>query len=162
MAKPDFTSVLDMSPSEIERPKPLPPGDYLVTIKSYIQDKTSRKETPFIEFSTTPVEALGSVDEDWLREALTTAGGGVKKLSDMSIRIRFYDTPDAAYRLKKFLLDDVQLEDDGSSIGQLVEAATNAQVIVNIKHRSLEGDVFIDVTGTSPVNPPERKKAARR
>jgi hypothetical protein len=162
MAKPDFTSILDMSPDEIERPKPLPPGDYVVTIKSYIQDKTSQKETKFIEFATAPVEPLGNVDEDWLKEALTKADGGMKKLSDMNIRIRFYDTPEAGYRIKKFLLDDVQLEDDGSSIGQLVEAAINAQVIVNIKHRSVDGDTFVDVKGTSPVNPPERKKAARR
>ena len=162
MAKPDFTSVLDMSPDEIERPKPLPPGDYVVLIKSHIQDKTSQKETKFIEFNTSPIEALGNVDEDWLKEVLTKPDGSMKKLSDMTLRVRFYDTPEAAYRLKKFLLDDVQLEQEDKSIGQLVEDAINAQVIVSIKHRSVEGDTFIDVKGTSPVNPPERKKVARR
>ena len=163
MAKPDFTSVLDMSPDDIERPKPLPPGDYVVLIKSYIQDKTSQKETKFIEFNTSPVEALENVDEDWLKEALTKADGSMKKLSDMNIRVRFYDTPEAGYRIKKFLLDDVHLENDGSNIGQMVEAAVNAQVIVSIKHRSVDGDTFIDVKGTAPVNPPERsKKVSRR
>jgi|SRR5215469_16739010 len=162
MAKPDFTSILDMSFDDIESPKPLPPGDYVVTIKSYIQDKTSQKETKFIEFNTSPVEALPNVDEDWLKECLTKADGSMKKLSDMTIRIRFYDTSEAAYRLKKFLLDDVGLEDDSGSIGQQIEQAINAQVIVSIKHRSVDGDTFIDVKGTAPVNPPATKKVARR
>ena len=162
MAKPDFTSVLDMSPDEIERPKPLPPGDYVVTVRSHIQDKTSQKETPFIEFSTSPVEALENVDEDWLREVLTKADGSQKKLSDFTIRVRFYDTPEAAYRLKEFLLDDCQLENDGRSIAQLVDGAVNCQVIVSIKHQSRDGVTFINVTGTSPVTPAPAKKAARR
>jgi len=162
MAKPDFTSVLDMSPDEIERPKPLPPGDYIATINSYVRDKSSQSETPFIEFLTTPVEALESVDEDWLKEAMTRIDGSMKKLSDFTIRIRFYDTPDAAYRLKEFLLDDVQLEQGDKSIGQLVEDAINAQVTVSVKHASRDGRVFVNVTGTAPVNPPEKKKAARR
>ena len=162
MAKPDFTSILDMSPDEIERPLPLPAGDYVVTIKNYIQDKTSLKETKFIEFNTSPVEALENVDEDMLKDTLTKADGSMRKLSDMNIRIRFYDTEEAAFRLKKFLLNDVGLENDGSSIGQLIEKAINAQVIVTIKHRSLDGDTFIDVKGTAPVNPPAVKKVARR
>ena len=162
MAKPDFTSVLDMSPDEIERPKPLPPGDYVVVIKSHIQDKTSQKETKFIEFNTSPVEALENVDEDHLKEALTKVDGSMKKLQDFTLRIRFWDTPEAAYRLKKFLLEDVQLDPENRTIGQLIDDAVNAQVIVNVKHRSFEGDIFTDVKGTSPVNPPERKRAARR
>jgi hypothetical protein len=157
----DFTSVLDMTPDEIERPKPIPPGDYVVTLKSYARDKSAQKETPYIEFSASPVEALENVDEDWLKEALTKGDGSMKKLSDSTIRIRFYDTVDAGYRLKDFLFDDVQLEDDGSSIGQLVEKAINAQVVVSIKHQSRDGNTFINVTGTAPVNLPEKKKARR-
>jgi hypothetical protein len=162
MAKPDFTSVLDMNPNEIERPKPLPPGGYICIIKDRpVQDKSSQKETPYIEFALHPVEALDNVDEDWLNEALTRANGEKKKLADMVIRARFYDTQEAGYRLKKFLLDDCQLENSGS-IGQIIESAIGCQVIANIKHRSVEGDTFVDLKSTAPVNPPETKKVAGR
>jgi len=161
MAKPDFTSVLDMIPDDIEEPKPLPPGDYVTTIKSYVRDKSSQRETPYVEYLTSPAEALENVDEDWLQEYLTKKDGSMKKLSDANIRIRFYDTPDAAFMLRNFLLNDVQLENDGRSIGQLVEAAVNAQVIVSIKHRSQDGRTFINVVGTAPINPPAKKVARR-
>ena|SRR5215472_1379497 len=162
MAKPDFTSVLDMQPDEIERPKPIPPGDYVCIIKSFIRDKSSKKETPFIEFTCSPVEPLQSVDEDWLREALTKLDGSMKKLSDSSIRARFYDTPDAAFMLRDFLIDSVQLENDGRSIAQLIEASINAEVILTVKHASLDGRIFINVTGTAPVSKLPKKVAARR
>jgi len=162
MAKPDFTSVLDMVPDEIERPKPIPPGDYVCTIKSYIRDKSSKKETPFIEFTCSPVEALQSVDEDWLKQSLTKADGSMKKLSDANIRVRFYDTQDAAFMLRDFLLDSVQLENDGRSISQLIEDAINAQVVLTVKHASFDGRIYINVTGTAPVNEQPRKKVARR
>ena len=160
MAKPDFTSVLDMMPDEIERPKPLPPGDYVVTIKSYSQD-AAQTGTKFIEFHTTPVEALPNVDEDWLKEALTKLDGSMKKLSDFTLRIRFYDTKDAAFMLKEFLINDVQLDPEDRSIGQLVEAATNAQVVATVKHASRDGRTFVNVTGTAPVEAPPKKVARR-
>ena len=162
MAKPEFTSILDQMPDEIERPKPLPPGSYVCVIKErYISDKSSQKETPYYEFPLRPTEALENVDEEWLEEALTAADGSKKKLSDMVIRARFYDTPDAGFRLKKFLLDDCQLENKGS-IGQIMENTIGCQVIANIKHRSVGDDTFIDLKSTAPVNPPESKRAARR
>src|SRR5215467_3262329 len=140
MAKPEFTSVLDQMPDEIDRPKPLPPGSYVCVIKErYIQDKSSLKETPYVEFALHPVEALENVDEEWLAETLTRANGEKKKLSDMTIRARFYDTPEAGFRLKKFLLDDCQLENNGS-IGQIMDNTIGCQVVANIKHRSVEGD----------------------
>src|SRR6516225_9209446 len=159
MAKPDFTSVLDMMPDEIERPKPLPPGDYVVTINSYTQD-VAQTGTKFIEFQTTPVEALPNVDEDWLKEALTRVDGSMKKLSDFTLRIRFYDTSEAAFMLKEFLVDDVQLEPD-RSIGQMIEAAKNAQVIATVKHASRDGRTFVNITGTAPVEAPPKKVARR-
>lgn len=163
MAKPDFTSVLDQMPDEIERPKPLPPGSYICLIKDRpVQDKSAQKETPYVEFTLHPIEALETVDPEDLEDALTRANGEKKKLSDMSIRARFYDTADAGWRLKKFLLNDCQLENTGS-IGQIIENVVGCQVVAHIKHRSTGEDVFMDLKGTSPVNAPEPvKRTARR
>ena|SRR5215831_5110122 len=163
MAKPDFTSILDQMPDEIERPKPLPPGSYVCVIKErWIEDKSSQKETPYYEFALHPVEALENVDQEWLADTLTSVSGEKKKLSDMIIRARFYDTEAAGFRLKKFLLNDCQLENNGS-IGQIMENTIGCQVIANIKHRSVGDDTFIDLKSTAPVNPPEKAaKVARR
>jgi len=160
MAKPDFTSVLDMMPDEIERPKPLPPGDYVVVVKSYIQD-VAGTGTKYIEFHCSPVEALESVDKDWLEETLTKKDGSRRKLGDFTLRVRFYDTEDAAFLLRDFLVNDAGLEPD-RSIGQLLEAARNCQVILTTKHASRDGRTFINVVGTAPVEAPSTKKAARR
>src|SRR6516162_2479430 len=160
MAKPDFTSVLDMMPDEIEQPKPLPPGDYIVTINGHTQD-VAQTGTKFIQFLATPIEALPNVDEDWLKEALTKLDGSMKKLSDFTLRIRFYDTPDAAFMLKEFLIDDVKLDPEDRSIGQMVDAAINAQVIATVKHASRDGRTFVNVTGTAPVEAPPKKVARR-
>ena len=162
MGKPDFTSVLDQTPDEIERPRPLPPGGYVCIIKErFTQDKSAQKATPFFEFLLHPVEALENVDEEALEDVLTKANGEKKKLSDMIIRARFFDTPDASWRLKKFLLTDLQLENEGT-MGQIMENATGCQVIANIKHRSFNNDVFVDLVSTAPVSPPEPKKVAAR
>jgi hypothetical protein len=162
MAKPEFTSVLDQMPDEIERPKPLPPGGYICVIRERpIQDVSSVKGTKFIEFALHPVEALDNVNEEWLNETLTRADGEKRKLSEMTIRARFWDTPEAGFRLKKFLLDDCQLENSGS-IGEIVGNAIGCQVIANIKHRSVEGDTFVDLKSTAPVEAPERQKASSR
>ena len=161
MAKPDFTSVLDMMPDEIEAPKPLPPGDYVVTITGHTQD-VAQTGTKYIQFLATPVEALPNVDEDWLKEAMTKLDGSMKKLSDFTLRIRFYDTKDAGFMLKEFLIDDVGLDPGDRSIGQMVEAAVNSQVVVTVKHASRDGRTFVNVTGTAPVEPAPQKKAMRR
>jgi len=109
-----------------------------------------------------PVEALPNVDEDWLKEALTKRDGSMKKLSDFTLRIRFYDTKDAGFMLKEFLIDDVGLDPGDRSIGQMVEAAVNSQVVVTVKHASRDGRTFVNVTGTAPVEPAPQKKAMRR
>ena len=162
MAKPDFTSILDMTPDEVERPKILPPGGYVCVIKERpISDVSSMKETPYWEFVLHPVEALENVDEDSLADALTRANGEKRKLSDMTIRARFYDTEAAGFRLKKFLLQDCQLEPKGT-FGAIIENIIGCEVIANIKHRSVGDDTFVDLKSTAPVKSLEKAKVATR
>ena len=72
MNAPNFGALLDKPASEIERPKPLPQGGYICTVKGLPKfDKSSKKQTEFVEFTLQPVEAMEDVDQ----EALASMGG---------------------------------------------------------------------------------------
>ncbi len=104
--KPNFESILDTPASEVSRPKPVPQGTYLSMTKGLPRyDKSSKKGTPFSEYTIQLLEAQSDVDEEALNEALTKGNGDVVPLRDRSIRLTFYHTPDSLWRLVKFLKD---------------------------------------------------------
>jgi len=165
MANPEFASVLEQSFDNIERPQPLPPGHYLCVIRdNAIRDKSSQKETPYVEYLLIPTQAQPDVDEKWLAKVLTKADGTQKKLSDMTIRARFWTTDDAIWRLKKFLLDDLQVEYNGESIDQTIDTAIGHQVVAYLKHTTSKntGDVYAEVRSTSPVSAPAKRMVGKR
>ncbi|HOA52104.1 MAG TPA: hypothetical protein PKI05_07590, partial [Thermogutta sp.] len=89
--KPNFASILDESPTEIDRPKPIPTGTYLCRVQgSPVYDKSSKKGTPFVQFTLKPISAEDDVDEEDLAEM-----GG---LDNKTLRLTFYLTEDAVYR----------------------------------------------------------------
>lgn len=155
MAEASFGSILDKPASEVERPKPIPAGTYRCLIKQRPRfDKSSKKQTEFVEFQLTPLEAGDDVDENDLKAALTKGDGSVKKLTDVSIRATYYLTEDALWRLKKFLMDDLGI-DDLEEIGfrQGIDQALNREVIASVKHvPSDDGTaVFAQLASTAPV-----------
>lgn len=108
---PNFSDILDTPSNEITAPKPLPQGTYLWMVKGLPRiDKSTRKGTEFSEYTCQPLEASDDVDEEALKQNLTKANGDVMPLRDRSSRLTFYHTPEAMYRLKKFL-DDLDIED---------------------------------------------------
>lgn len=149
----EFASILDRPPSEVERPKPLPSGSYKCIITERPRfDKSSKKQTEFVEFALHPLEAGEDVDEDELNKVLTKGDGSVGLLKDKSIRATFYLTEDAMWRLKKFLVDDLLIE-EGDSFREMIDEALNKEVIAYIKHvPSDDGTaVFAQLNGTAPV-----------
>lgn len=124
---PNFASILDEAPTEIERPKPLPVGTYVCVVQgqpSY--DKSNKKGTPFVEFTLRPVAAEEDVDADDL-----AAMGG---FDGKTIKATFYLTEDAVFRLDEFH------EHCGIDISEPAsrkvrnDAVVNAQVCAVIKH----------------------------
>ena len=97
MSGPNFASILDEEPTEIIRPEPLPVGTYTAVVGMPRYDKSSKKKTDFVEFPLKIIEAHDDVDDEALGQAL-----GDGKLSDKEMRITFYLTEDAAYRLDEF------------------------------------------------------------
>ena len=97
MTDPNFASILDEAPTEINRPKPIPSGTYICVVNKWETGESSKKKTPFVRFTLTPIAAEEDVSEDDLAEA-----GG---LEGKQLRTDFYITPDAVYRLSEFLLN---------------------------------------------------------
>ena len=55
MSSPNFATILDEAPTEVNRPKPLPSGTYLCTVTGWETGKSSQKQTPFVQFNLRPM-----------------------------------------------------------------------------------------------------------
>lgn len=154
---PSFESVLDLPSSEVARPRPLPVGTYLCMVKGqFRQDKSPKKGTEFSEYTLQILEPSEDVDQDELKLALTKASGEMVPLRDRSVRVTYYHTEDALWRLKKFLKDlGIEEEDnDGPrSIRQMMQEVPGRQVWAHIKHTpSEDGEtMFANVDKTARV-----------
>lgn len=148
MATPSFAPILDRPSGEIKRPPALPVGTYLWVIKGLPrQDKSSKKQTEFVEFNVTPLQALEDVDAEQLAEI-----GG---LAEKSSTLTFYLTDKSAYRLVEFMRDDLQIDDeDGNkSSRQMLDETPGRQFLGHVKHTPSEDGkaVYANIDGTAPV-----------
>ena len=146
-SRPNFASILDESPTEVSRPKPLPEGTYLCSVGAPRYDKSSKKGTPFVEFILKPIAEQDDVDV----EALEEAGG----LDGKSLRGTYYTTDDAIYRLDEFHEHcGIDLSEPASRRIRNDEVM-NAQVLAYVKHRQADQNdpnsaVFAEVRRTAP------------
>lgn len=153
MANPDFSAILDRTSAEVERPKPLPIGPYAWAVKGLPRmDKSAKKGTPFVEFTCQPLQAMEGVDEDDLEAALTKKDGSKKLLGDMTQRLTFYLTEDALWRLKKFLVQDLQIEEGDRTLAALIDEAPGCQFIGTVKHTPTDDGegVYANIGSTAP------------
>jgi hypothetical protein len=139
-----FSAILDQpSTGVVERPKPMPVGTYLCIVQGLPRfDKTTKKQTEFVEFTLQPIQASEDVDQEALAEA-----GGLRP-----IRHTLYITEDAKYRIDEFL-DHCGLLVKGKSRAQMIDETPNCQLLVSITHEfSLDGTtVYARVARTAPV-----------
>jgi hypothetical protein len=148
--KPNFQSILDIMDDDVERPKPVPVGTYLCTVISKREDKSSKKQTDFIEYTLKPIAAGEDVNEEDLEEC-----GG---LENKTLRLTFYlvepsqGSAGSLWRLKEFL-NDCGVPKGGSLVGDRAPAAINTQVYAYVTHTvSQDGQaVFANVTKTAQV-----------
>jgi len=124
---PNFASILDEAPTEINRPKPLPVGTYVCVVQGQpVYDKSNKKGTPFVEFTLRPIHAEEDVDADDL-----AAMGG---LENKTIKATFYLTEDAVFRLDEFHQHCGIDLDEPASRKVRNDSVVNAQVRAVIKH----------------------------
>lgn len=153
-AQPNFGAILDRKPTAIERPKILPVGSYIVVVQGMPrQDKSQKKQTPFYEYTCKYLQAMDDVDQDELEAALTRADGTKKSLGDMTVRLTYYLTEDAVWRLKQFLEHCGLEEDDFESLRQMAESAGGCQLVVKLRHKPTDDGegMYSEVAGTAPV-----------
>lgn len=146
MNAPNFASILDEAPTEVERPKPLPVGTYTWLVGPWITGKSSKKGTPFVEFTLRCLAAGEDVDTD----ELETMGGCDGKTQ----RLTFYTTEDAIYRLDEFHEHCGLDLTDAMSRRQRNDEVVNAQVLGYIGHRQAEGadTIFAEIKRTLPAD----------
>ena len=141
---PNFGSILDRAPSEIEKPKPLPQGSYITVLVGQPRfDKSAKKQTEFVEFTLKTLAAGEDVDEDALKEM-----GG---LGDKTIRATYYLTEDAVFRLDEFHEHCGLDITEKASRRARNEEVVNAQVKAVVKHRSSQdgSQVFAELARTA-------------
>jgi hypothetical protein len=146
MATPNFGALLDKPSQEVERPKPLPVGTYTCIVQGLPRmDKSSKKQTEFVEFTLKPLAAGDDVDA----EALEEIGG----IGERTIRATYYVTEDALWRLKKFLVEDLGIEEEEKTLRQMIDEAPGQQVFAHIKHQASQDgtSVFAQLADTAPV-----------
>lgn len=148
MAKASFSPILSMKSSEAKAPPPMPVGTYIWVTKGLPRfDKSTKKGTPFAEFTVSCLGALDDVDQ----EALQQVGGTKDKVKT----ITFYLTEKSSFMLKDFLVDDLQLDDeDGEkTLEQLIDESPGHQFLGHIKHEpSQDGKrVFDNIDATAPL-----------
>lgn len=147
MSSPNFGAILDTPSQEIERPKPLPQGTYTCVVNGLPRmDKSTKKGTEFVEFNLNILAAGEDVDEDALGEM-----GGI---AGKSTRVTFYLTESSVWRLKKFLVDDLGIEEeDDLTLRGMISMAPGRQVLCHVKHTPSDDgtSVFANVASTAPV-----------
>lgn len=136
---PNISDILDRTGDQIDRPSPLPKGSYIMQVKGLpTYDKSSRKQTPFADFTLQPLQALEDVDEEALNEWGARADGSMKALNDGSIHVRFYLTEDAAFRGVDFCRHcGVDIEEEKITLRQGFERLAGCQVGVFVQHSPL-------------------------
>ncbi len=125
---PNFSELADKPLDDVERSKPMPVGSYLCVVKGLPRDdKSTKKQTPYFEFTLQPIQAYEDVDTDQLEDM-----GG---LEGKTIKATYYRTEDAMWRLKKFF-EDCGIDTAGKTARQAVEETVNKQVIAVLKHEA--------------------------
>ncbi len=146
MAGPNFGSVLDKPTDSIERPKPIPQGTYTLAVQGMPRfDKSTKKQTEYVEFTCKILQAGDDVDADELKEM-----GGI---SDKTLKHTFYLTENSIYRLKEFLLDDLKLDEE-DTLRPMIEKAVGAQFLAQIKHTPSDDgkSVYSNIATTGPID----------
>jgi hypothetical protein len=134
-----------MSAADLKDPVALPTGSYLclVTAPQPAFDKAGPNSTDCVDFTLSPQQAQEDVDQQQLAQALNGA-----PLNTKTIKHRMFVTPDSAYRLKRFLADDLGIE--VTTLKQMIPEAMGKQVFVKLVHQPSKDQktMFVNVSKT--------------
>lgn len=147
MTEVHFGELLGIQVDTVERPKSFPIGPYNAIVASHEYGKSSQKETPYVRFWCKLLGPLEGVDEELFEEA-----GGLEALAARKpIKLDFYLTADAMYRLREFLEDSLDLNCSGRTFDVVIPEATNVSFIADITHDvgTKPGEVYMNIRSTA-------------
>lgn len=142
----NFADVLNRPAAAVEKPKPYPIGTYLCIVDGPAEiSKVGKKQTDAAIFKLKILAPGADVDP----AAVAEAGGVAGK----QLRITYWLTEDALYRLKQFLVDHLGLAEGSKTLGELLAEAPGCQVYANVGHRPSEDGqtLYADVKSTAKV-----------
>ena len=147
MSDVDFEQLLGQQISEVEPPRLFPTGPYSAVLGKYETGKSSQKNTPYVRFPVKLTGAMEGVDEQEFEDA-----GGMEKLMTRSpLRLDFYMTPDASFRLRQFLENSLELDIHNRSFDSLLPETDGLEFVAIIKHEAgqKEGEKFMRIGDTA-------------
>ena len=128
----NFNDILNRQAGTAEKPKPLPGGTWLFSIKSHRFDTSTKKGTPFVEFTLAPTAPDSDVDTDHLTK--------VPNWKDKELRLTYYFTEDALWRLDQFLNEHLSLSLEGRPYAAVIPETTGRQFRGFVTHVQSQKD----------------------
>ena len=158
MTDVNFETLLDADYGSLKPPPQLPVGSYIFGITKFEFDKTkgrpaqngeaAKPPTELVRFTVKPMQALDDVDQDELG-----AYQSEKALSDTEMRLEFYLTPAAAYRVQDFLRDHAKV-DGAANLREAIQLAPGQQFMGMVSQRPNPRNPerpYIDISQTMAV-----------
>lgn len=149
---PNFGSILDQPATIEDKPKPLPIGTYLWSVKGLYKEIKAKTGTDGVEFTLQCLAPSEDIDQETLAESLKG-----KALGEKPFRHTIYITEDTKWRLAEFL-DHCGIEngtgaDDRPSLRQRLSASAGCQFMGHIIHEiSKDGtSMYAKIDSTAPV-----------
>jgi len=142
MATVDFKSLLNRPTDTIEKPKPLPEGQYYGLIAAHTLKESKEKHTPYVAYAIKLSHAHESVDTDLLGEI---------DVSKKQFSKNYFLTEDAMYRLVEFAQSFGE-DTDGKTLADVIVMPLQKMVIVTVTQRnSADGtEIYNDIGDVVP------------
>lgn len=139
----DFNSILNTQAGQAERPKTPPVGTYVGFIKNYEFGESAQKKTKYVRFNLVASQPQPDVDEQLFMDF-----GGSEALGKAKLRVDFYLTPDALYRLDEFLMS-LGIELSGRTYKETLPETAQKAIQFHVSHQASNKpgstDVFANV-----------------
>jgi len=134
---PNFKALLTKNLDDVRKPEPIPEGSYKGMVKSFSYESSARKQTPFVRFVVTVMEAMQGVDADDLETALQG-----QPITSKTLRADFYLTDEALFRLKDFLAS-LGIDTRGKTLDESIPEALRQEVLIDVTRQpSEDGSTF--------------------
>jgi hypothetical protein len=147
-----FASILDRPASEIEAPKAMPVGTYVCSVQGLPKYDKTRNGNEYAEFTFKYLRPFENDDgESDVDLELLEAMGGVR---ERVLKNKFWLGDDSTWRLKQFLIDHLQIEEEpNSTLRHYIDQSPGRQFLVTIKHVPSEDgkQIYANVAGTAAI-----------